>query len=123
MVQLLDNAALMEKFLALPCPRMFMYGEQNRSLTYLPRLAARGVQLAEIARSGHFPRYSNAPEMWSRIAAFQRQPPTAAGLEIASRDGFLRAGMAEEPNWKVETVQEQTQAPQNDQPYRVGQTC
>jgi pimeloyl-ACP methyl ester carboxylesterase len=73
MVQLSDNGALMEKFLALPCPRMFMYGEQNRSLTYLPHLAARGVQLAEIARSGHFPMYSNAPEMWNRIAAFQRQ--------------------------------------------------
>jgi pimeloyl-ACP methyl ester carboxylesterase len=77
MVNLSDNADLMEKFLALPFPRMFMYGEQNRSLTYLPHLAANGVQLAEITRSGHFPMYSNAPEMWNRIAAFQRQAPTA----------------------------------------------
>ena len=67
----------MEKFLALPFPRMFMYGVQNRSLSYLPHLAAKGVQLAEITYSGHFPMYSNAPEMWNRIAAFQRQASTA----------------------------------------------
>jgi len=77
MVYLSDNGDLMEKFLALPFPRMFMYGDQNRSLTYLPHLAANGIQLAEITRSGHFPMYSNAPEMWNRIAAFQRQAATA----------------------------------------------
>lgn len=80
MVQLSDNADLMATFLNLPMPRMFMYGEQNRSLSYLPHLAARGVQLAEIPRSGHFPMYSNAPEMWDRIAAFQRPTDTAAVL-------------------------------------------
>lgn len=74
-VNLSDNGDLMEKFLALPFPRM--YGEQNRSLTYLPHLAANGIQLAEITRSGHFPMYSNAPEMWDRIAAFQRQAAAA----------------------------------------------
>ena len=78
MVQLSDSADLMATFLNLPMPRMFMYGEQNRSLSYLPHLAARGVQLAEIPRSGHFPMYSNAPEMWDRIAVFQRQADPAA---------------------------------------------
>ena len=33
----------MKKFLSLPVPRMFMYGEQNASLSYLPALAANGV--------------------------------------------------------------------------------
>jgi pimeloyl-ACP methyl ester carboxylesterase len=80
MANLSDNANLMEKFLTLPLPRMFMYGEQNRSLSYLPRLAANGVQLAEIQRSGHFPMYSNAPEMWNRIAAFQRRAITDVAL-------------------------------------------
>ena len=78
MVNLSDDGNLMEKFLALPFPRMFMFGEQNRSLSYLQHLAAQGVQLAEITRSGHFPMYSNDPEMWSRIAAFQRQAATAS---------------------------------------------
>ena len=30
------------------------------------------IELAEIAHSGHWPMYANAPEMWSRIAAFVR---------------------------------------------------
>jgi pimeloyl-ACP methyl ester carboxylesterase len=50
---------------------MFMYGAQNNTLSYLPHLAANGVELAEIPYCGHFPMYSNAPEMWRRIAAFQ----------------------------------------------------
>lgn len=70
MVELTDNGGLLEKFLALPMPRMFMYGEQNRSLSYLPTLLERGVELAEITECGHFPMYSNPPEMWSRIAQF-----------------------------------------------------
>ncbi|MFC9334277.1 alpha/beta fold hydrolase [Arthrobacter sp. NPDC057009] len=81
MVDLSDNAGLMEKFLALPLPRMFMYGEQNKTLSYLAHLASNGVVLAEIPHSGHFPMYSNAPEMWRRIAAFQagaHEPASAA---------------------------------------------
>jgi pimeloyl-ACP methyl ester carboxylesterase len=72
MVELSDHGDLVRRFLALPFPRMFMYGEQNRTLSYLPELAEHGVELAEIAHSGHWPMYANAPEMWSRIAAFVR---------------------------------------------------
>jgi hypothetical protein len=58
---------------------MFMYGEQNHSLSYLPTLAANGVELAEIPSSAHFPMYSNSPAMWARIASFvnrtQAEPP------------------------------------------------
>jgi pimeloyl-ACP methyl ester carboxylesterase len=49
---------------------MFLYGEQNRRLTYLPTLAGGGVELAEIPDSGHWPMYSNAPDMWTRMAEF-----------------------------------------------------
>ncbi len=48
MVSLSDNADLMTKFLTLPYPKTFMYGEQNRSLSYLSHIKANGVQLAEI---------------------------------------------------------------------------
>ena len=57
MVELSDHSDLMTKFLSLPCPRMFMYGEQNASLSYLPTLAANGIELAEIADSSHWPIY------------------------------------------------------------------
>lgn len=70
MVDLSDNAALMDKFLNLPCPTMFMYGEQNTSLSYLTHIQAQGVQLAEIPCCGHFPMYSNPTAMWAAIAAF-----------------------------------------------------
>ena len=72
MVDLSDNGNLLERFLALPLPKMFMYGEQNSSLSYLGTLADAGVELAEITHSGHFPMYSNPTQMWARITAFVR---------------------------------------------------
>ncbi|EJM71091.1 alpha/beta fold hydrolase [Pseudomonas sp. GM55] len=71
MVDLSDNADLMSKFLGLKCPRMFMYGEQNASLSYLSHIEAQGVHLAPIPACGHFPMYSNPIAMWNRIADFQ----------------------------------------------------
>jgi len=73
MVDLSDHGDLMTKFLALPCPRMFMYGDENATLPYLAKLAAGGVELAEIPHSGHWPMYANPVSMRERIAAFIRQ--------------------------------------------------
>jgi pimeloyl-ACP methyl ester carboxylesterase len=73
MTGLSDHGDLLAKFLALPCPRMFMYGEQNATLSYLAKLAAGGVELAEIPHSGHWPMYANPVAMWERIATFIRQ--------------------------------------------------
>lgn len=70
MVELSDNGDLMRKFVGLACPTMFMYGEQNRSLSYLNHIQANGVRLAEIPQCGHFPMYSNPVAMWERIADF-----------------------------------------------------
>ena len=72
MVELSDHADLMGKFLGLPCPKMFMYGEQNAALSYLPHLQANGVRLASIARCGHFPMYSNPMAMWHQLGEFLR---------------------------------------------------
>lgn len=67
MVELSDGGELLEKFLGLECPRVFMFGEQYGSLSYLPVLAEAGVGLAEIAECGHFPMYSDPPAMWRFI--------------------------------------------------------
>jgi pimeloyl-ACP methyl ester carboxylesterase len=77
MVELSDHGDLMAKFLSLPCPRMFMYGEQNSSLSYLTKLSANGVELAEIPHSAHFPMYSNPIVMWKRIAEFHTRTKDA----------------------------------------------
>lgn len=67
MVDLSDHGQLMDRFLGLPCPKVFMYGEQNRHLSYLGFIQSRGVRLAEIPRCGHFPMYSNPVAMWAEI--------------------------------------------------------
>ncbi len=68
MVELSDDGELMDQFLNLPCPKMFMYGEQNQHLSYLSDIESQGVKLAEIPYCGHFPMYSNPVSMWNSIA-------------------------------------------------------
>lgn len=70
MVELSDNGGLMDRFLGLPCPKMFMYGAQNDHLSYLRHIAANGVKLARIEHCGHFPMYSNPPAMWAHLGGF-----------------------------------------------------
>ncbi|MFD4669103.1 alpha/beta fold hydrolase [Lentzea sp. NPDC058450] len=70
MVELADHGNLLQKFLALPCPRMYLYGEQCAGLSYLPLLDANGVELAEIPHSGQLPMYSNPVAMWRQIGEF-----------------------------------------------------
>lgn len=71
MVDYSDRGELMAKFLNLPCPTMFMYGEQNNTLSYLAEIERRGVTLAEIPHCGHFPMYSNPLAMWQKINELQ----------------------------------------------------
>ncbi|MEM9231297.1 MAG: alpha/beta hydrolase [Pseudomonadota bacterium] len=76
MVALSDDAPLMDMFTGLPCPRSFIYGEQNRHLSYLGDLPAKCVEVIEIPHSGHFPMYSNPPALWAAMADFlQRHDP------------------------------------------------
>jgi len=70
MVDLSDNGDLFAKFTGLPMPRMFMHGEQNSHLTYLPALGERGVRVESIEHSGHWPMYSNPPAMWAALSDF-----------------------------------------------------
>lgn len=71
MVDYSDHGDLMAKFLNLPFPTMFMYGEQNNTLSYLADIERRGVTLAEIPHCGHFPMYSNPVAMWQKISELQ----------------------------------------------------
>ncbi|MEM6565789.1 MAG: alpha/beta hydrolase [Pseudomonadota bacterium] len=76
MVALSDAAPLMDMFANLTCPRCFIYGAQNRHLSYLGDLPPKGVDVIEIPHSGHFPMYSNPPALWSEMADFlERHDP------------------------------------------------
>jgi pimeloyl-ACP methyl ester carboxylesterase len=76
LVDLSDSGGLLSRFIGLPMPLMFMYGEQNAHLSYLPELRRGGVSVVEVAHSGHWPMYSNPPAVWSALGAF---------LEMADR--------------------------------------
>jgi YNFM family putative membrane transporter len=69
---------------------MFMHGEQNRSLSYLPTLADHDVELAAIPQSGHWLMSSNAPGMWVpdhrvRGPRQHRGRPAPAGILMPQR--------------------------------------
>jgi pimeloyl-ACP methyl ester carboxylesterase len=70
MVNLSDNGNLMEKYLTLPCPKMFMHGDQNNNLSYLKHIESKGVRLSKITECGHFPMYSNPIMMWQELINF-----------------------------------------------------
>lgn len=70
MVSLSDEAPLLDMFAGLPCPRCFIYGAQNRHLSYLGDLPTSGIEVFEIPHSGHFPMYSNPPALWAVLAEF-----------------------------------------------------
>lgn len=70
MVDLSDTGDLLTKLTELPMPRMFMHGQQNAHLSYLPELRRQGVEVTEIEHSGHWPMYSNPPAMWTALHAF-----------------------------------------------------
>jgi len=69
-VDLSDHGDLLDKFVELPLPRLFMYGDESRSFSYLGGLQEHGVQLSEIPHCGHFPMYSNPVTMWRHIGDF-----------------------------------------------------
>lgn len=73
MVDLSDNGSLLERFVRLPCPTLFMFGDDSHSLLHIECLQAHSVQLAKIPHCGHFPMYANPTEMWSRIGEFIAQ--------------------------------------------------
>ena len=56
-----DSGRLLDEFVDLPLPRMFVYGEANRTLPYLPRLRASEV---DVARSPPAHTFSSTTIRW-----------------------------------------------------------
>ena len=65
-----DSGRLIEEFLALRIPRLFLYGEANKTLSYLPRLRASSVQVREVPSSAHFLFYDNPVDTFQAIGEF-----------------------------------------------------
>jgi len=75
-----DSGRLLEEFLGLPIPRLFLYGNANGSLSYLPRLRASAVRVQEVPSSGHFLFYDNPVETFQAIGEFVHTPHAHRGL-------------------------------------------
>lgn len=65
-----DSGKLLEEFLALKMPRMFLYGEANKHLSYLPKLYTSEVHVREVPRSAHFLFYDNPFVTYNLIGEF-----------------------------------------------------
>jgi pimeloyl-ACP methyl ester carboxylesterase len=65
-----DSEKLLPEFLALPVPRLFLYGDANRHLSYLDRLRSSDVHVVEVADSAHFLFYDNPVETFRAVGEF-----------------------------------------------------
>jgi len=70
LVQCCDNCNLLDRFLSLKVPKLFIYGSQNCRLPYLPELKESDCTVREVPESGHFPAYDNPREYYSLISDF-----------------------------------------------------
>jgi pimeloyl-ACP methyl ester carboxylesterase len=61
---------LLAQFIALKIPKVFIYGEENNSLSYIPVLLKNGVTVKEISNSNHFVFYDNPKELYEVIGDF-----------------------------------------------------
>jgi pimeloyl-ACP methyl ester carboxylesterase len=61
---------LLKQFIALNIPKVFIYGQENNSLSYIPELIKKGVTVKEISNSNHFVFYDNPKELYEVIGDF-----------------------------------------------------
>ncbi len=78
-----DSGRLIEEFLRLPVPRLFLYGEVNKTLSYLPRLRGSAVRVMEIPDSGHFLFYDNPVATFQAIGDFVHAHAATSSAELA----------------------------------------
>lgn len=69
-VQYSASGELLTQYLAMRIPRLFIYGDENTSLSYIPVLVEKGMKTEMISGSNHFIFYDNPKELYEKIAAF-----------------------------------------------------
>ena len=61
---------LLKQFITLSIPKVFIYGQENNSLSYIPELIKNGTTVKEISNSNHFVFYDNPKELYEVIGDF-----------------------------------------------------
>lgn len=72
-VEYSGTGELLTAFVALGIPKLFIYGDRNSHLSYLPRLEAAGIQSISIPEADHFVFYDNPAAMYWAIANFLKE--------------------------------------------------
>ncbi len=70
LVRYSNNGQLIDKFLSLKIPKLFVHGSENSGLSYIPELNKNGCEVAEISDSNHFPHHDNPIEFYDVISNF-----------------------------------------------------
>jgi pimeloyl-ACP methyl ester carboxylesterase len=61
---------LLKQFISMPIPKIFIYGAENNTLSYISELLSSGVTVKEISNSNHFVFYDNPKELYDVMANF-----------------------------------------------------
>lgn len=64
------SGALYDAFLALDLPRIFLHGDQNGDLSYLPGLRGSEVEVQEVPNADHFLFYDNPKALYAAVGDF-----------------------------------------------------
>jgi pimeloyl-ACP methyl ester carboxylesterase len=67
-----DEGNLLQRFMSLPIPKCFMYGSENRHLSYLHRMRESGCTVVEIPNASHFLFYDAPDHYAAALASFAR---------------------------------------------------
>lgn len=61
---------LLKQYIDLPLPRLFIFGDENKNLSYIPELIKNGMNIRAIPGSNHFVFYDNPKELYEVIGEF-----------------------------------------------------
>jgi pimeloyl-ACP methyl ester carboxylesterase len=65
-----DSGRLLDEFLTMPVPRLFLHGDANKTLSYIPRLRGSAVEVCEVPASAHFLFCDNPVVTYQEIGKF-----------------------------------------------------
>lgn len=70
LVDLSDNWNLLEKYINLSIPKLFLYWEENCHLPYITKLEKAKCKTISVSDSNHFPQFDNPSEFFKIISDF-----------------------------------------------------
>ena len=68
-----DTGNLIQRFTQLRIPKIFIYGSENKPLSYIPQLKKKGCEVVEIPESNHFPFTDNPRDYYRVISTFLKK--------------------------------------------------